>query len=165
MPGLSPHSGFKKEEAPVQNHSCRCQLRACGSGQLCEKVLRYHWTSPLPVHRWRIEATVRGTRARCDSARGGRQSVGRRASRHKYLQRVNELVKTASWADKASGARPRDASDCANFNEQVNTASWAGKASGARSRDASDRANFNEQIKKVSWLDKASGARPRDACD
>ena len=109
--------------------------------------------------------TVRGNRARCDSARGGRQSVGRRASRHKYLQRVGELVKTASWADKASGARPRDASDCANFIEQVKTASWAGNASGARPRDASDCANLNEQVKTASWLDKASGARPRDACD
>ena len=46
-----------------------------------------------------------------------------------------------SWADNASGARPRDASDCANFNEQVKTASWADKASGARPRDASDCAN------------------------
>ena len=34
----------------------------------------------------------------------------------------------------------------------------ADKASGARPRDTSDCANFNEQIKKVSWLDKASGA-------
>ena len=30
--GLSPHS--EGREAPVQNHSCRCQLQACGSGPL-----------------------------------------------------------------------------------------------------------------------------------
>ena len=44
----------------------------------------------------------------------GRQSIGRRASRSKCLRRVDELVCDASWADKASGARPRDACDCAN---------------------------------------------------
>ena len=89
----------------------------------------------------------------------GRQSIGRRASRSKCLRRVDELVCDARRADKASGARPRDASDCANFNEQVKTASWADKASGARPRDASDCANFNEQVKTASWADKASGAR------
>ena len=51
---------------------------------------------------------------------------------------MSELVKAASWADPASGARPRDASDCANFIEQVETASWSAKASGARPRDAND---------------------------
>ena len=44
----------------------------------------------------------------------GRQSIGRRASRSKCLRRVDELVCDARRADKASGARPRDASDCAN---------------------------------------------------
>ena len=44
----------------------------------------------------------------------------------------------ASWADPASGARPRDASDCANFIKQVVRASWSAEASGARPRDAND---------------------------
>ena len=33
--GLSPHS--EGREAPVQNHSGRCQLQACGSGPLRKK--------------------------------------------------------------------------------------------------------------------------------
>ena len=36
--GLSPHSG--RQETPVQDHSCRCQLRACGMGHMGERVLR-----------------------------------------------------------------------------------------------------------------------------
>ena len=103
----------------------------------------------------------------------GRQSIGRRASRSKCLRRVDELVCDARRADKASGARPRDGSDCSNSgarprdasNEQVKTVSWADKVSGARPRDASGCANFNEQVKTASWADKASGARPRDASD
>ena len=51
---------------------------------------------------------------------------------------MSELVKAASCADPASGARPRDASDCANYIEQVETASWSAEASGARPRDAND---------------------------
>ena len=34
--GLSPHS--EGRDAPVQNHSCKCQLQACGSGLLCKNV-------------------------------------------------------------------------------------------------------------------------------
>ena len=41
-----------------------------------------------------------------------------------------------SWADKASGARHREAGDCANWSVY-----WADKASGARPREACDCAN------------------------
>ena len=115
-------------ELGFDSHLMDAQLGFLSEGRPHSHLMDLVWLRSAPAGIF----TVRGNCARCDSARGGRQSVGRRASRHKYLQRGNEMVKTASWADKASGARPRDARDRANFNEQIKKESRARQSLGRK---------------------------------